>query len=341
MGELKAIVGKNKVREEQIRRERAMEARRRKELIEKRKKMKKIRFIAAWFTVITVTLMVFILLVYAILNIGQKDTKPVETSQETTKVVEVSFDSNKYIFNTSMFKYEHSEEILERYVKAMNSNKDIAEKMQFVYDNKAAYPENLLKLVAKCPDAIDFALEYPFKKGDKTLVVDLSNDYVEGEIPYFMQWDSRWGYVEYGVETIALDGCGPTCLSMVAIGLTGNIRWTPIRISNMAMENEYYVDGKGTAWKLMYEGCEVMGLKAKEVPLSEDVMRGEVNAGRPIIASMAPGDFTDAGHFIVIVGYKDGLFYVHDPNSKKNTEVGWSYETLKTQIKNMWSYRAD
>ena len=55
---------------------------------------------------------------------------------------------------------------------------------------------------------------------------------------------------------------------------------------------------------------------------------------------MAPGDFTDAGHFIVIVRYEDGLFYVHDPNSKKNTEVGWSYETLKTQIKNMWSYRS-
>ena len=106
------------------------------------------------------------------------------------------------------------------------------------------------------------------------------------------------------------------------------------------MENEYYVDGVGTAWTLMYEGCEAMGISGKEIPLSEEVMRGELKAGRPIIASMAPGDFTDAGHFIVIVDYKDGLFYVHDPNSKKNTEVGWSYETLKTQIKNMWSYRS-
>ena len=339
MGELKAIVGKNKVREEQLRRERAMEAKRRKELMEKRKKMKKIRFVAAWSTVVMVTLMVGILLVSAITKLGDNNKEPNESQEVTTEAIEEAFDPSAYVFTADMYKYEHTEEILERFSNAMNSNGGISDKLNFIYEHKEAYPGNLLKLVAKCPEAVDFAVEYPFKKGDDTLVVDLSNEYVEGELPYLMQWDSRWGYVEYGVETIALDGCGPTCLSMVAIGLTGNIRWTPIRISNMAMENDYYVEGAGTAWKLMYEGCEVMGLTAKVVGLAEAEMAGEVNAGRPIIASMAPGDFTDAGHFIVIVRYEDGLFYVHDPNSKKNTEVGWSYETLKSQIKNMWSYR--
>ena len=275
------------------------------------------------------------------MGIGGKDKDPEESAQITTEPVNEVFDAAAYAFTADMYKYEHSEEILERFSNAIYSNAGISDKLNFIYEHKEAYPENLLKLVAKCPDAVDFAIEYPFKKGDSTLVVDLSNEYVEGELPYLMQWDSRWGYVEYGVETIALDGCGPTCLSMVAIGLTGNVRWTPIRISNMAMENDYYVEGAGTAWKLMYEGCETMGLKAKVIGLAEAEMAAEVNAGRPIIASMAPGDFTDAGHFIVIVSYRDGLFYVHDPNSKKNTEVGWSYETLKTQIKNMWSYEAD
>ena len=338
MGELKAIVGKNKVREEQLRRERAMEAKRKRELMEKRKKMKKIRFVAAWSTVGMVTLMVFVLLVSGIMGLAKKDKKPAETVPQTTEVKEVVFDPSIYTFTEDMYKYEHTDEILERFENAMDTNQRIFDKLNFIYTNKEAYPSNLLKLVSKCPEAVDFALVYPFKKGDDILVVDLSSEYVEGEIPYLMQWDSRWGYVEYGVETIALDGCGPTCLSMVAIGLTGNVRWTPIRISNMAMENDYYVEGAGTAWTLMYEGCEAMGIKAKVIGLSEAEMAVEVKAGRPIIASMAPGDFTDAGHFIVIVGYKDGLFYVHDPNSKKNTEKGWSYEKLKTQIKNMWSY---
>ena len=68
-------------------------------------------------------------------------------------------------------------------------------------------------------------------------------------------------------------------------------------------------------------------------------MSGEVLAGHPIIASMAPGNFTDAGHFIVIVGYENGEFLVNDPNSLINSEKKWSYETLRGQIKNMWSYR--
>ena len=338
MGELNAIVGKNKVREEQLRRERAMAAKRKKKLMEKRRKMKKIRFVAVWSTVIIITITLATLLISGLLDVIGGDDKAKE-SEPITKEAEVNtVDTSKYVFDNSMYKYEHSEEILNRFAALKNSNKDIKVKVEFMMEHKEAYPENLLKLVAKSPEAIDFAMEYPFKKGDDTLVVDLSEDYVEGKIPYLMQWDSRWGYVEYGVETIALDGCGPTCLSMVAIGLTGNVRWTPIRIANMAMENEHYVDGVGTAWTLMYEGCEAMGITAKVVGLSEEEMKREVNAGRPIIASMAPGDFTDAGHFIVIVSYEDGLFYVNDPNNKKNSQVGWSFNTLKTQIKNMWSY---
>lgn len=335
MGELNAIVGKNKVREEQLRRERAMEAKRKRELIEKRKKMKKIRFVAVWSAIIMLTLMGGLILFDAMA--GKKD-KPKETEEITTEIVNSPVYTGTYIFSSDMYKYTHADEILERFTNVKSTKSELADKIDFMLEHKAAYPENLLKLVAKCPEAIDFALEYPFKKGDDTLVVDLSAEYVEGEIPYLMQWDSRWGYVNYGVETVALDGCGPTCLSMVAIGLTGNIRWTPIRIANIAMDNGHYAEGYGTEWSLMYEGCELMGLAGKEIPLSEEVMSAELRAGRPIIASMAPGDFTDAGHFIVIVDYKDGEFYVHDPNNKKNNEIGWSYERLKTQIKNLWSY---
>ena len=337
MDELRTIgVRKNKVREEQLRRERALVAKRKKELMEKRRKMRKIRFVAVWGTIIMVTLMGIVLLVDAIF--GSKDKSKGEAGQ-TTEAVNNAVDTDAYVFTNDMYQYKHSDEVIERFTNVKYADARLTEKLDFMLEHKEAYPENLLKLVAKSPEAIDFALEYPFKKGDDTIVVDLSSDYVEGEIPYLMQWDTRWGYVSYGVETIALDGCGPTCLSMVTIGLTGNLRWTPIRIANMSMENGHYAEGMGTAWTLMYEGCEVMGLEAKVIGLSEEEMINELNYGRPIIASMAPGDFTDAGHFIVIVDYKDGKFYVHDPNSKKNTEVGWSYETLKTQIKNMWSYR--
>ena len=50
--------------------------------------------------------------------------------------------------------------------------------------------------------------------------------------------------------------------------------------------------------------------------------------GKVIICSVAPGDFTYRGHYIVIAGYKDGKFKVNDPNSYKNSEKGWTYQEL-------------
>ena len=53
---------------------------------------------------------------------------------------------------------------------------------------------------------------------------------------------------------------------------------------------------------------------------------------------MKPGDFTQAGHFIVIYAYEDGVFRVHDPNSIVRSEKTWDYDTLKGQISNLWSF---
>lgn len=340
MGELKTItMEKSKAREEQLKRERLEIERRKREIREKRRKMRRIRFVAAWTSIICVTLIVLILIVSGISGLIKDDEENTTEKESNKEVTEEVFDPSVYQFSEEMYKYENSVEILERFENLKSTKSELSAKVEFMLQHEKAYPENLLKLVSKSPETIDFALEYPFKAGqDDTIVVDLSSDYVEGEIPHLLQWDDRWGYVKYGENTIALDGCGPTCLSMVAVGLTGNVRWTPVRISRMSMENDHYAEGQGTAWTLMYEGCEMMGLTAKVIGLSEEEMVRELNNNRPIIASMAPGDFTDAGHFIVIVDYKNGEFYVNDPNSKKNSAVGWSYDRLKSQIKNMWSY---
>lgn len=342
MGELKTIgMQKSKVREEQLRREKAAEERRKRELREKRRRMRQIRFFAVWTTIIFTGLIAVLLIVGGITGAFKDDEGNDSTeNNQGNSSVEVAFDPALYTFTEDMYKYENSMEILERFENLKNSKSGLSDIVDFMLEHEKAYPENLIKLVTKNPEAITFALEYPFKCGqDDDIVVDLSDDYVAGEIPLLIQWDDRWGYVSYGDDTIALDGCGPTCLSMVAVGLTGNVKWTPVRIARMSMQKDYYVEGQGTAWALMYEGCADMGLEAKVIGLSEEEMIAEVQAGRPIIASMAPGDFTDSGHFIVFVDYKDGKFYVNDPNNKKNSETGWTYEKIKGQIKNMWSYK--
>lgn len=52
---------------------------------------------------------------------------------------------------------------------------------------------------------------------------------------------------------------------------------------------------------------------------------------------MAPGDFTKKGHYVLLTGYDEKGFTVNDPNHKSNSRKHWDYDTLSTQIKNLWS----
>ncbi len=336
MGDLNTISVENRARREQIERERREEERRKRELREKRRKQRMIKY----YSVCTAVILLLLLIIFLVFNAVFCSSSGDKEQESTTEpLVEDVFNPSSYIFTEDMYIYDNTDEVLEMLDNLKSSKAELSDKVQFMIDNQAAYPEGLIKLVAKSPEAINFALEYPFKKGgSNSIVVDISADYTAGEIPLLLQWDDRWGYVTYGNDTISLSGCGPTCLSMVAVGLTGNVKWTPVRTARMAQSSGYYVEGTGTAWTLMYEGCRQMGISAKEIGLSEDIMVSELRAGHPIIASMGPGDFTDNGHFIVITDYEDGAFTVNDPNSVRNSNKTWTYESIKGQIKNMWSY---
>lgn len=337
MSDLNTISVQNKARREQLQRQRLAEEKRKRELREKRRRERLIKYYAVCTALILFLLLVIFIVFTTIFcsDGGKKENKP----EPSTPIAEEVFNPNIYTFTDDMYVYENSDAVLEMLDNLKASKAELEKKIQFIMDNEAAYPEMLIKLVAKSPEVIDFALEYPFKKGvSNSIIVDISSDYTEGQIPLLLQWDERWGYVQYGNETISLSGCGPTCLSMVAVGLTGNVKWTPVRAARMAQAGGYYVDGMGTDWSLMYEGCKQMGLSAKEIGLSEELMVAQLNAGNPIIVSVGPGDFTDNGHFIVITGYKDGAFTINDPNSIKNSNKTWRYDEIKSQIKNIWAY---
>lgn len=208
-----------------------------------------------------------------------------------------------------------------------------------IVKNPGQYPERLLQSLARNPELLDFTLNYPKKKGTVNPKISLSGQYQRGKIPLLMQWDENWGYASYGDGIIALDGCGPTCLSMVAVGLTGNTAQNPKVVADFSQKNGY-LDAKtgGTLWTLMSGGAGKLGLTSREIPLDENRMEKELSQGHPIICSMRPGDFTAVGHFIVLCGYSDGKFTVNDPNSKIKSGRTWSYEALKPQIRNLWAF---
>lgn len=200
------------------------------------------------------------------------------------------------------------------------------------------YPQSLLDLLERNPETEDLVLDYPVNK-DIDFEIDLTNDLKNGAIPLLLQWDVRWGYEIYGSDFLAITGCGPTCLSMVRCGLSGEDEWNPLEVANMAEKYGFYVDGVGTSWELMTTGAIQLGLDVNSVIYDETHIIAELEKGRPIICIMGPGDFTTSGHFIVLTGVDEsGQIKICDPNSRINSEKSWKVEEIIPQIRNLWSY---
>ena len=200
------------------------------------------------------------------------------------------------------------------------------------------WPDNLRELLEKNPEAEEFVLQYPLKK-DETPDIDLSEYVGSSEVPLLLQWDERWGYSMYGDNMMGLSGCGPTCLSMVCVYILDDAKYSPLYIADFAQQNGYCVPGNGSSWTLISEGAILLGLDVTEIPLDENRIIRNLEAGNPIICIMGPGDFTTSGHYIVMAGYEDGKIKVNDPNSPARSGMLWDYDSIKDQIRNLWVCR--
>ncbi len=205
-----------------------------------------------------------------------------------------------------------------------------------IIKNPDDYPEVLLKMLYRNPDMFTYVYEYPEKVGK--IYSDDIGKIKKGEVPLLLQYDQRWGYGMYGDDTIAVEGCAPTSLSMVIAYYTNNTKITPSVVADFAYKNGYYISGSGSSWLLLTEGASRFGISGRTVPLVKTTIYRYLEEGKPIIASMGPGDFTRTGHFIVFTGVKDGKLKVNDPNSRINSEKLWEYEKIESQIKNLWVY---
>ncbi|MCI9599438.1 MAG: C39 family peptidase [Lachnospiraceae bacterium] len=225
---------------------------------------------------------------------------------------------------------EEVQKKLEEMAKKHKEYKDILEH----YED---YPETYLAALANNPEMLDYVKGYLDSHG--VLDAKLTKSEKKEDYPLFIQWDKRWGYASYGTSSIGISGCGPTCLSMVIYGLTENELATPDKVARYSEEQGYYIEGTGTSWELMTDGAAAFGVTGSELSLDESSMKQALDAGHPIICAMRAGDFTAAGHFIMIYGYDKKGFIVNDPNSRTRSEKRWTYEELNGQIKNLWSYQ--
>ena len=166
------------------------------------------------------------------------------------------------------------------------------------------------------------------------------SDWRRGEVPYLYQTDSAWADEPYAGSTVSVAGCGPTCLSMVYVDLTGRTDLGPAEMSAFSERNGFVSDGM-TAWSLMTDGAALLGLDSRELAADVGSVTAALESGSPVICSVAPGDFTSTGHFIVLAGIADdGGIIVHDPNSAANSSRTWDAQRIVDQCKNLWAFSA-
>nr|WP_288477593.1 C39 family peptidase [uncultured Clostridium sp.] len=214
-------------------------------------------------------------------------------------------------------------------------------KVKTILANLNLYPESLVKLASYNKAALDFVYDYPFEaEYYQNKKIDIKSYYEKGKIPLFLQWDKQWGYDKYGDNYIAVNGCGPTALSMVIVGLTGNTNINPKVVADYSESKGEYVNGEGSKWTMMTDIPEHFGVEGKEIPLIKSKIIDELKEGNPIIAAMGPGVFTKTGHFIVLTGLtEDGQVTVNDPDSKVNSEKTWNLNLVMKETKDIWVFK--
>lgn len=211
-------------------------------------------------------------------------------------------------------------------------------KIQEICENDRLYPDNMLVALANNPEMADFVGGYLYRN-ESELLHKLTQKEIEKPFPLFLQWDPRWGYEAYGSNNnIGVAGCGPTCMSMVLFYLTKDPSLTPDKIAKDSLANNYYIEGTGTAWIMMEEIPKEYGIHVTKLGLDRRAIETELDQGKVIICAMGKGDFTMAGHFIVIYGYDEQGLLINDPNCVARSRRRWSFDEIESQIKNIWSY---
>lgn len=208
-----------------------------------------------------------------------------------------------------------------------------------IIKNYDSYSKEIIEYGITDTDRLDFVADYPEKKGTD-YDGDLSDEDISNRVPKLLQWDTRWGYQNYGDDIIAITGCAPTCLAMVLYYFLHDAEITPAVIANDSMSLGLYERGAGTSWQIFHVIASAVGIGCyQNDDVTASVIKDELKGGNKIIMSMNPGDFTATGHFIVLAGINDdGTIEVHDPNSKKRTEKPWKANVLAEQARAMFVF---
>ena len=293
-----------------------------------------------------VSLLLLFVFLFVIPAIKDRTANSMPTETETTSEIptetetEIVLEKPLSYLERCELDFDHIDPPLKRdYDEAMAELKRLSTwypALYQVYLNADKYPESMIITTVGNPEMAEFA--YGYLTNDGSVTGGFTDEEQPEDYPLFLQWDERWGYMPYGGDGVmGTGGCGPTCLSMAVFYLTGDRECTPDAVARYSVEQGHYVNGVGTAWSLLEAYPKEYGLSVKHVYLGEENLKAELDKGNILICSVRPGDFTTAGHFILIYGYDENGFKVNDPKCVARSRVSWTYEQIQDDIKSTWS----
>lgn len=196
----------------------------------------------------------------------------------------------------------------------------------------------------------DGEFNYTNDKPDYNMPANIKIDPSEmlADVPYFSQLDGRWAKLPYGSASMANSACGPTSAAMIINALHGyNERIDankdniidPYEAACYSVDNGFRITGQGTAWNYFSSIGKACGLTVVQCdPSGWKSVKNALQNGDLVIASMGPGVFTSAGHFIVLSGVdSSGMVIVNDPASVQRSNQHWGFSNpILSQAKQFW-----
>lgn len=241
------------------------------------------------------------------------------------KLKEFNLTQDKEIDNNYQIKYRTDDENILR--KNIEGRVQSDLKAKYILDNWNNLSENEKLIVGNDPDTIDFIYNCINDIKDEEDYPGVSKDFGR-KTPYFCQWDNRWAYNRLASSNIGIAGCGPTSMAMVLSRLSGDLSITPDVIANDASN---YMGEYGISWKFFEDEANKYGYNVTYIGKTKEELIGALDKG-PVLLSVSRGYFTINGHILVLDSYRDGKFYINDPNNYATSAKEWDYDEFQDQI---------
>lgn len=167
--------------------------------------------------------------------------------------------------------------------------------------NRISFAQQVLGIEPSDPG---FATECQDGGGDVGAGVNIDGFTVYG------QCNPAWAAAPFGSNNICDAGCGPTSFAMIATAL-GHAVDPRTAAADAAGD---YVPGSGSSWTITQHLSQKYGLRyGGDVGRSVDAINQVLSSGGMIHTSGKGGaPYTGGGHFVAIVGIKDGQWLVAD-----------------------------